>query len=158
MSTPQDQPGGAPVGFLTDLNSLEAACVVYLRLWCDGAEAQAKVRADFATALGPEKGAAALSALSGLFDLCARHGRRPLMRHSTTCKCLGSDEACFANFVAAATTGEREDALMIATLLVRADMAPLMTAMASDFGLALKRMHLLTPRAVAPLSPPRSLH
>ena len=56
------------------------------------------------------------------------------MRHSVTCKCLGSDESCFANFIATATDGQREDAMLIATLLVRADMAPLVASLAADFG------------------------
>ena len=28
--------GGAPVGFITELETIEAASVVYLRMWCDG--------------------------------------------------------------------------------------------------------------------------
>ena len=40
------------------------------------------------------------------------------MRHSIECRCLGGDEACFANLVATAAEGEREDALLMATLMV----------------------------------------
>lgn len=158
MSAHHHTRGGAPVGFLTELNDLEADAVTYLRLWCDGHAGQSQVAFDFEAALGPQQGNKALRALEGLFDLCARHGRRPLMRHATTCKCLGADEACFANFVATAVTGEREDALMIAMLLVRPDIAPVVTSLAMEFGLALKRKHLRTPRDVAPLSPPKPLH
>ena len=68
------------------------------------------------------------------------------MLHAITCKCIGSDEACFASFIATAATGEREDAMLISTLLVRADIGPIITSLAADFGLALVRMNLSSPK------------
>jgi hypothetical protein len=146
MSDAQQNRGGAPVGFITELGAIEAASVIYLRLWCDGPDSQSLVRNDFALGLGPDQGRKAMQSFEDLCRLCARHGRRPLMRHSVQCKCIGSDESCFANFIATAVDGEREDALLIATLLVRPDVAPLIASLATDFGLALKRMHLAAPR------------
>ena len=141
--------GSAPVGLINELDGIEAASVIYLRLWCDGPKSQAKVRDDFSTSLGRHHGQRALNSFEELCALCTRHGRRPLMRHSVQCKCLGADESCFANFIATAATGEREDALLIATLLVRADVAPLVAALAADVGLAFKRMRLSAPRDIA---------
>jgi hypothetical protein len=71
------------------------------------------------------------------------------MRHSLQCKYLGADESCFANFIATAATGEREDALLIATLLVRPDMAPLIASLANYVGLAFKKMHLGAPKDIS---------
>lgn len=152
--------GGAPVSFLTELDSVEAAAVIYLRLWCDGPDAQAQVWHDFALMLGPNQGRKACKSFEDLCSLCSRHGRRPLMRHSVHCKCLGADESCFANFIATAATGDREDALMIATLLVRPDMAPLIASLAADVGFALKQMHLSAPRDAAhhTYTPNQTLH
>lgn len=130
------------MGHVADLEKVESGAILYLRLWCDGPAAQARVWNDFAGALGPEAGRNALRAFEALCDLCARYGRRPLMRHPVNCKCIGADEACFANFVAAASEGDREDALLIATMLVRADIAMGLLAHAEAFGLALKRMAL----------------
>lgn len=132
--------GGAPVGFLTELGAVEAGAVLCLRLWCDGPEAKAQLWNEFARALETPAGRRALKSFETLFELWVRHARRPLMRHQVGCKCLGGDEACFANFVAAASEGDREDALMIATTVVRADVAALMVSLAEDFGLALRRM------------------
>lgn len=134
--------GGAAVGYIAELDPVEAGAVLYLRLWCDGPEAKAEVWNDFAVGLGAEGGRSALRAFEELCGLCVRHGRRPLMRHSVTCKCLGADEACFANFIATASEGDREDAMLIATMIVRADMAPCLVDLAATFGLALKRMAL----------------
>jgi hypothetical protein len=153
MTDAQHNRGGAPVGFITELDSIEAASIIYLRLWCDGPEAQSVVWNDFASVLGPTQGRKALQSFEELCALCAKHGRRPLMRHSVQCKCIGSDESCFANFIATATYGEREDALLIATLLVRPDVAPLIASLATNFGLALKRMHLAAPRELATTNP-----
>lgn len=138
--------GGAPVGHLNDLGALEVATVVYLRLWSDGPRSRSAMYADFSERLGETRSAEAINAFEQMCGLCARHGRRPLIRHSVSCKCLGSDESCFANFIAAAAEGAHEDAMLIATLLVRPDVAPLMTSLATDFGLALKRMQLAAPR------------
>lgn len=140
MSAALNNRGGAPVGFITELDAIEAASVIYLRLWSDGPDAQSKVRDDFFSALGHHQGGKAIQSLDQICSLCSAHGRRPLVRHSVQCKCLGADESCFANFIATATEGAREDAMLIATLLVRPDVAPLLDSCAFDFGLALKRM------------------
>ncbi|MDF1670090.1 MAG: hypothetical protein P1U83_10795 [Roseovarius sp.] len=149
MTQAEQRRGGTPVGVIADLDGVEAASVIYLRLWCDGPASQAVVWKDFATALGTSHGRKALEGFDQLCGLCCQHGRRPLTRHGVNCKCLGADESCFANFIATAAEGAREDAMLIATLLVRVDVAPIVTALATDFGLALKRMYLRAPRDVA---------
>ena len=153
MSAPLNKRGAAPVGLITELDRIEAASVIYLRLWSDGTDAQAQVRNDFVTALGHHRGARAIQSFEQICSLCSAHGRRPLMRHSVQCKCLGADESCFANFIATASEGAQEDAMLIATLLVRADVAPLLASCAFDFGLALKRMRLGAPRDYAAVRP-----
>lgn len=149
--------GGAPVGHLAELGVIELQAVICLRMWCNGPDAQQRVWSGFADSLGPEAGREALEVFEEICTLCTRHGRRPLMRHQPTCRCLGADEACFANFVATAADGDREDALLIATLLVRADMAPALAALAATFGLALRRIDLQTPYRASPARHP-TLH
>ncbi|WP_299140228.1 hypothetical protein [uncultured Tateyamaria sp.] len=163
MSNAAQKRGGAPVGFVTELDGIEAASVIYLRLWSDGADSRDNVWGDFAASLGVEQGRKALTSFENLCSLCSKFGRRPLMRHAVNCKCLGADESCFANFIGTAVTGDRDDAMLIATLLVRADVAPLLTSLATDFGLALKRMNLRAPRHLAGEdhamhTPPTTLH
>lgn len=152
--------GGAPVGFVAELDTIEAASVRYFRLWCDGPDSQIQVWNDFATDLGSDEGRQALKSFEELCTMCARHGRRPLMRHSVQCKCLGADESCFARFIATAATGEREDAMLMATLLVRPDMAPLVAALATDVGLAFMRMRPRVPHIISPADnqTPKTLH
>ena len=62
--------------------------------------------------------------------------------------CGSRSYSCFANFIACTATGDREDAMLIATLLVRPDVAPLITALATDFGHALMRMNLAAPKDI----------
>ena len=142
MSVAGHRRGGAPVGYLEELPDIESSAVLYLRLWSDGREARAQVWNDFAITLGQTQGRVALKSFERLFSLAAQHGRRPLMRHDVTCRCLGADEAAFANFVGAAAAGDREDAMLIATLLVRSDMASTITDLAEQFGFALRRILL----------------
>jgi len=151
--------GGASVGQLSHMDGLEAACVIYFRLWAENADSRNAVRDDFTIALGGVHGAAVTRAWEELMGICTHHARRPLMRHALTCKCLGADESCFANFIAAAAEGAHEDALLMATLLVRVDMAPVLTSLACKCGLALKRMSLAAPRDMARQAPEsRTLH
>ena len=140
MNSASPNRGGAPVGYVAELGPVEAGAVLYLRLWSDGPDAQSRVWRDFATALGPQHGRNALNSFRTLCDLCRRQGRRPLMRHHVTCKCLGADESCFANFIGYASEGKREDALLIATTIVNPNMAPALVGLAQEFGLALRRM------------------
>ncbi|MEM6635731.1 MAG: hypothetical protein AAF667_07550 [Pseudomonadota bacterium] len=146
MSAAGSHRGGAPVGYLTELGPVEAGAVMYLRLWCDGPDSKRQVWSDFANALGPQEGSEALRSFECLCDLCVRHGRRPLMRHHVSCKCLGADESCFANFIGYASEGERDDALLIATTIVSPNMAPALVGLAQEFGLALRRMALKAER------------
>ncbi len=132
--------GGAPVGFLTELPPIEASAVMCFRLWQSRANDRHAISQEFGQIFGPEYGDLAFQALDAICDLCMRHGRRPLLRHQVTCKCLGADEACFANFVAAASEGAREDAMLIATLIVRPDFAPSLVGLAEEFGFALRRV------------------
>lgn len=141
--------GGAPVGLLEELGPVEARAVLAFRFWADGPSGREAVLRQFEQGLGKDHGQAAIEAFSALAKLCSRHGRRPLMRHEVGCLCLGADESCFANLIAEAAEGDPEDAMMIATLMVRADMAPCLAALARDVGLALKRMSLRSRKSSA---------
>lgn len=149
--------GAAPVGHFGDLDPLEAAAVLCLRLWLDGPDTQKDVWNDLVGTLGAASGRETLRALEEVCGICARHGRRSLMRHQPRCKCRGADEACIANLVSCATDGDREDAMLIATLMLRPDFAPHLAAAAQVFGLGLKRMALCQGSQAA-FDPPRTLH
>ncbi len=144
MSAPTPR-GGAAVGRLADLTPLEAGAVMYLRLWGAGAGGRADAASDFDLALGADQGQAAMLTLDQLCSLCAYHGRRPLIRHGLDCGCLGADENCFAQMIAAAAEGAREDAMMMASLIVRPDYAPALASLSEELGIVLRRMTAYTP-------------
>lgn len=158
MTAHSSHRGGFAVARISDLGSVEAQSIRYLRMWCDGPAAQAGVWNDFASTLGPDAGRHALRALEELCALCSRHSHRPLLRRPVGCRCAGADEACFAQVIAAASEGDREDALLIATMLVRADIAMGLMLPAEAFGLALKRMALKTRRDDIPAPQSKTLH
>ncbi len=144
--------GGAPVGLLDDLDAAEALAVRCLRLWCEGPRGREEVARTFARGLGEARAAPALEAFAGLLDLCVGYGRRLLMHHKVTCLCLGADEACFANFLMSAAEEEREDAMLLATLMVRADAAPILAEAGRAVGLTLRSL------ACGPSPLPATLH
>ena len=145
MSRPQLR-GGAPVGQLAHYPVIEAVSVIYFRHWCESAGQENMLLTEFESGLGARRGRRACKQFQSLCDMCLRHARRPFVRHSVGCKCVGADEACFANLVAAAAEADTEDAMMIATLMVKAQVAPLVTGLAVDVGLALKQMQLAIPQ------------
>ncbi|WP_299985341.1 hypothetical protein [uncultured Ruegeria sp.] len=156
MNTPSSR-GGAAVGRLSDLSPIEAGAVMYLRLWGDGAEGRTNAESDFNIALGADQGRATMLTLDRLCSLCAHHGRRPLVRHGLGCACLGADENCFAQMIAAASEGAREDAMMMASLIVRPDFAPALASLSEELGLALRRMTAAIPMPTTGHQPPISV-
>lgn len=134
------QRGAVPVGYVCELGPVETGAILYLRLWFDGPDAQSQVWQDFSSSLGQQRGRQVIESFEVLCDLCVRYARRPMMRHHVTCKCVGADESCFANFVGYASEGAREDALLMAVNMVRPDVAVSLVDLAAAFGLALKCM------------------
>ena len=150
------QRGGASVGLVHDLAPVEAGAVLYLRLWCDGTERRDQMKAELEGQLGYGRGLRAYEAFDSLCGMWLRYGRRPMVRHQLACKCLGADESCFANFIGYASEGEREDAFLLASNMVRPDVAMILVTQAERFGLALRQMVIGTP--VSQLREPVTLH
>ncbi len=114
--------GAAPVGTLADLPLLEQGAVLLMRQWCQDEDGRIAVAQDFTRALG-EDGAQAVNLLAHLITLIVRYGRRPMMRHDLTCTCIGGDESAFAQMVAAAAAGDRDDAMAFALTMMPAEIA-----------------------------------
>lgn len=138
MSYQRSINGGMPVYTLAELDPLEIAAVQALRL---------------AAKEMPDLDAAAQNTadrnLIEILDLWQTHGRRPLCSHAQDCPLVGMDEACFANLVAFATKGDNEDALLIATLLVKPSVAPILAACALCVGMALLQSNRKWPDTAA---------
>ena len=130
--------GASPVGQLSLLPEAEAWWVRALRLWCDGDGGQEALIAELDARLGEDLAATVFGRFTDLLALIFHHSRRPMMRHSVDCDCVGADEAVFALFCSQAVT-DRDEAMMIACLLVRADVAPIAVSLAQTLGLDLMR-------------------
>lgn len=150
--------GAAPVGHIDHLGDTEQLTVRLLRAWRDGSSSVAKFENRFCRIMGKDRSDTLLDAMAQICRICSEHGRRPLMCHGTHCSCLGADESCFANFVANAADGNRDDALLIATLLVRPDFAPCLVGYAESLGRYLNMYALRSKSADVMDTPPdRSL-
>ena len=117
----------------------EALLVSCLREWFSGPDGRSRVDRVLRLRLGERAADACLPALEDVFHIVASHGRRPLIRHEPGCPCVGVDEAVLAHFVMTAAIGEREDAMLIASLLVDARMLLALTEAARQAGLCLSR-------------------
>ena len=113
-----------------------------LRLWCVGPRGPQRGPLGAGLAARTTPPADRIAADFGeLLELTAGHARRPLMGHALDCPCAGGDECVFARFVALAAEGAREEAVLIAALIVRADLALGLAALAEGVGLGLMRGH-----------------
>ena len=129
--------GGAPVGYLSELNQLEQNAILFLRYWSQRSMAdndlQNKFWSNITYDLGITKTRQAIDAFDEIFTLCVKYSRRPIMKHDLECKCIGGDESCFANIIGFAQEGELEDALLLASNLVAPKFAACLVTSARKF-------------------------
>lgn len=133
------RPGAAPVGVLADLPPLEQAVIRLLRLWVTGERGCAAIEEHFSVSLDCDAARHAALRFGQLLRLFTANARRPAICHDIGCPCAGGDECVFARFVSLAAEGGRTDAILMATLLVRADVALGMASLAEDLGLTIVR-------------------
>lgn len=142
MNHDQGMFGGLTVSSVDVMPAPEAFLVGCLREWCDSRSGPASVRERLAERMGATEGAICYSAMEDMFSVLFRHSRRRLVRHDRDCKCVGADEAILAHFVSTAATGVREDAMLLASLLIEPTMMMSLTESASRVGLHLRRAEL----------------
>jgi len=138
--------GGFPVAAFDGLPGSEQILVMVLRQWSDGPEGGARVARLLAAGMGAPAAARCRRALVEVMGILSRHGRRRLVRHRPGCSCVGADEAVFAHFVMMAATAEREDAMLVGSLMVEAPFLPALTEAARQAGLHLYRAGLGAPQ------------
>ena len=134
MKHDRDMVGAFPVSAMDRLPAGEALAVRCLRAWSAGPDAMTSL---LVPALGRQAACACAQAFGDVMGIVQRHGRRELIRHGAHCRCVGSDEAILAYFVMVAATGEREDAMLIASLLVEGPLLMPMSESARMAGLYL---------------------
>ncbi|MEM7439967.1 MAG: hypothetical protein AAF393_10230 [Pseudomonadota bacterium] len=140
--------GGTPVGYLHEFAAPEAQAICMLRHWCIDGEAGLH---NYLSEMTPSKQTqTTVDVMSQIGSVLSQYGRRPLLRHDTKCQCVGGDEACFATMISAAADGAREDAVMLACLMVRADMTPVLVSLAARLGHALKSRVPVSQTAMRP--------
>ena len=138
MSAQPRHSGAAPVGYLAELPPLERRVIHCLRLWCAGPDGPDVMSHELVARHG-DGGRGLAADFGDLVRIMAGHSRRPLMGHAPGCPCAGADECVFARFVALAAEGAREDAVLMAALMVRADLALALALQAERIGLRLMR-------------------
>ena len=136
-SDPDHLAGAVPVADLAALSPERATAILMLRDWCGGGEGKRRVTAVFEETLG-QGAPVAVEAFDALVRRLSTEGRRPMMRHGLGCRCVGSDEAVFANLLAIAATGDMEDAMIVASLLAPGAILPLLVQDAQRAGFAIR--------------------
>lgn len=149
-------PGGATVADIRTLDGLQSLAILMFRDWFDGPAGRTRVEQVFEGALGTGAGVAGLDAWDEMMTVLSDGVRRPVMRHSLTCQCVGADEAVIAQVIALAGRGEREDAMLILSLLVSGERLLPAIHSAERAGRALMRINLRDRRTAAPA--PNRLH
>ncbi len=110
--------GGAPVSQIDELPTLEIIAIMFLRMWCDGGPTRERMMQDLSNALGDKDAQTVGTLFDDLMQITLKCARRPLMRHGVPCRCFGGDECAFANMLAAAVSGDREEAMLFSSILI----------------------------------------
>jgi hypothetical protein len=152
MSRTSERRGGCAVAVLDTLPDAERVVVMALRHWADGSEGGAQLAELLQARMAPRSAAECRRALGELFGIVARHGRRRLVRHATGCPCVGADEAVLAQVVILAATGDREDAMLVGSLIVEGPLLLSFAEVARRAGLLLHRAELAVPSPAAGLA------
>ena len=139
MSVRPRRAGAAPIAPLAGLRPLERQVVRCVRLWCAGPDGPGVLVRELAARRGEERAGRLARRLDDFLRTTVRHARRPLLAHAPDCPCAGSDECVLARFVALAAEGSREEAILMASLIVRADVALPLATLAEELGLGLMR-------------------
>lgn len=147
--THQNHRGGVSVGVLRNVDIWEADLIINLRLWCSGLSGRAKLYETFTTRLTSNNAVQELESFERLLMSLSVYAHRPLVYHDVECGCIGADEQIFVHLVATASSGDLQEASLIATLLVGAAKAEHMAILAAQVGQSTKRMavgrsHLMT--------------
>lgn len=153
MKHARDWTGQMPVDQMNQMDGLNRLTVAALRAWNAGGALRA--HALLCDRMAEPMALAAFEALQDLTEVLGPHIRRPLRCHAPHCSCVGLDEAAFARFVQEAALGEREDALLLASLLVQARAILPLTDAAARLGLCLHRAARAAPRIPDPASATR---
>ncbi|MCB5198624.1 hypothetical protein LGQ03_05175 [Loktanella sp. TSTF-M6] len=114
----QSVTGSVVVGDIRALSPMQFVTVSLFRDWFDGQAGRDRVGDFFDSALGPDLGQAATENWATFVTALVDHARRPVMRHGADCRCVGADEAVVAHILTAAVTADREDAMLLLSLLV----------------------------------------
>ncbi|EAQ23152.1 MULTISPECIES: hypothetical protein [unclassified Roseovarius] len=148
MKHARDLTGEMPVAQISEMHHLNRLVVASLRAWNAGGALRA--HALLCERMAEPMALAAFEALHDLTEALGATLRRPLRCHTPQCGCVGMDEAAFARFVEEAALGDREDALMMASVLVTARGILPLTEAAARFGLCLHRADLCAKSARIP--------
>ncbi|WP_417726092.1 hypothetical protein [Roseovarius sp.] len=155
MKHARDLTGQMSVDQMSEMHGLARLVVAALRAWNAGGAIRA--HALLCERMAEPMALTAFEALQDVTEVLGATLRRPLRCHAPHCPCVGMDEAAFARFVEEAALGEREDALMMASVLVNARGILALTEAAARFGLSLQRAALCvqTARIPEPISATR---
>lgn len=141
MRHARDLAGDLPVAAMGGLTPVAGLVVAVLRGWNAGGPGQAM--AVLRAHMTEPRAGAAMAALCDLAGVLGAHRRRPLACHAPHCTRVGADEAGFARFVECAALGAREEALLMAGLIVEGRAILSLTDAAARFGLHLHRASLV---------------
>lgn len=149
-------PPGQCSAHWSDRQKLEALSISLLRLWADGQAGRARMTAEIYETIGPQRGHRIVTLWAEFIEIYGLYQQDPSAPHAIYEDYLSIDEAYFAQFLAIAAEGDREEALLLAMSRVRPDAVLVLTNLATQIGLSLKQILLIRSATNRPLS--QNLH
>ena len=131
--------GAAPVALLSEMDDFEATIVLYFRLWAEGISGRKALLEEFDRLFGVVEGSNNVQYFDNLCATVVKNARRPLLKQSLSCNCVGADERCFAFMIVLAVDSSFEDCCLIAALITNNEIAGEKVMLARKVGVLIEK-------------------
>ncbi len=132
--------GGSPVAVLSSLKREDFLCIFYLRCFCENLTNRKAMSDEFCHYLGNDKGMRIMFTLENIHEILFKKGRKQLVLHNIYCDCVGADENSFIHLISRSTLTDKNDSMLIATIMTNSYIAPQLVKLAEDFAIGIREI------------------
>ena len=114
--------GATPVGFLVELEDIEERSILILRTLNSHEYDRFDLISYLLISLGRTRGKELIDCLEEIYKILQKHGRRRFEFRNINCRCIGSDEALFAEIIRASSVDQIDDVKIMSSLFLDANL------------------------------------
>ena len=114
--------GATPVGLLVELEDIEERSISIFRAFNSHEHDRFDLISYLLISLGSTRGKEFITCLKEINEILQEHGRRRFEFRNINCRCIGSDEALFAEIIRASSVDQIDDVKIMSSLFLDANL------------------------------------